>query len=53
MHTGSLSTMQGLLADVATAHALTGGEVIVDPLDEAYGEGYTLEVDSSLLQLFM
>lgn len=45
--TGSLSTMQGLLADVATAHALTGGEVIVDPLDEAYGEGYTLEVDSS------
>ena len=45
--TGSLSTMQGLLADVATAHALTGGEVIVDPLDEAYGEGYTLNPDDS------
>ncbi|AUD64309.1 hypothetical protein BK011_00870 [Tenericutes bacterium MZ-XQ] len=47
--TGSLSTVQGLLADVATAHALTGGEVIVDPLDEAYGEGYTLEVDNSFV----
>lgn len=45
--TGSLSTLQGLLSDVATAHSMTIGEVVVDPLDEAYGDGYTLEVDSS------
>ncbi len=45
--TGSLSTLQGLLADVATAHSLTGGEVIVDLLDEAYGASYTLENDAT------
>ncbi len=45
--TGSLSTLQGLLGDIATAHSLTVGEVIVDPLDEAYGNGYSLEVDAS------
>jgi hypothetical protein len=44
--TGSLSTLEGLLTDVATAHSMSVGEIIVDPLDEAYGDGYTLEVDN-------
>lgn len=48
--TGSLSTLQGLLSDVATAHGLTKGEVVVDPLDEAYGKGFTLEVDGTFTE---
>ncbi len=44
--TGSLSTLQALLSDVNTAHSLAKGEIIVDPLDEAYGEGFGVTVDN-------
>src|SRR5690554_6815179 len=47
--TGSLSTLQGLLGDLANAHSIAVGEVIVDPLDEVYGAGYTLEVDNTFV----
>lgn len=47
--TGSLSTLQGLLGDLANAHSIAVGEVILDPLDEVYGTGYTLEVDNTFV----
>lgn len=47
--TGSLATLQGLLGNLATAHSLAVGEIIVDPLDEIYGEGYVLEVDNTFV----
>lgn len=45
--TYSLETLNELLVDIAVAHSLTAEEVIIDPLDEAYGEGYILENDAT------
>lgn len=44
--TGSLSTFQGLLSDIASAHRLSMGEIEVDPLELIYGSGYALEIDA-------
>ncbi|MCD4827780.1 MAG: hypothetical protein K8Q99_08385 [Acholeplasmataceae bacterium] len=47
--TGSLTTLQALLADVSAAHSLTAGAIILDPLDEVYGTGYVLESDDAFV----
>jgi hypothetical protein len=47
--TYSLETLNEMLTDIAVAHSLTVVEVIVDPLDEAYGEGYVIENDTTFV----
>jgi hypothetical protein len=47
--TVSLTTLNALLADVAVAHNLTAEEVIIDPLEEEYGENYVLENDADFI----
>jgi hypothetical protein len=48
--TYSLETLNEMLIDIAVAHSLTVQEVVVDPLDEAYGEDFILENDTEFIE---
>ncbi len=46
--TNSLNTVKALLGDISTAHGLLAGAP-ADPYVEAFGEGYTLTVDTTFV----